>query len=169
MDINLFYPEQSVLSLKHITSVSYPAHTGSAEFSRLEMNSRDHFTLAVFFFFFKLISLVYHFYCFPQRADLSWMANIRDKPGGWWNTRTHTMRCWGGRVVWSSELSERKGEGFFFLMRKDGSTEVGWLVGDAGVGFEKERRHSVSTLDWHICQRAAAFELSTCLPRLLTL
>lgn len=125
------------------------------------MNSRDHFTLAVFFK--KLISLVYHFYCFPQRADLSSMANIRDKPGGWWNTRTHTMRRWGGRVVWSSELSERKGEGFFFVMRKDGSTEVGWLVGDAGVGFEKARRHSVSTLDWHICQRAAAFELSTCL------
>lgn len=72
-------------------------------------------------------------------------------------------------IAGSSELSERKGEGFFFLMRKDGSTEVGWLVGDGGVGFEKERGHSVSTLDWHICQRAAAFELSTCLPRLLTL
>lgn len=34
-DINLLYPEQSVLSLKHITSVSRSPHAGGVIFLRL--------------------------------------------------------------------------------------------------------------------------------------
>lgn len=84
------------------------------------MNNRDHFTLTSFFsFIWKHMSYVYHFYCFPLWADLSWMANIGDRPSGWWNTRTHTVGRWGAVVWWAGE--------YFFLHRMEALERSRWL------------------------------------------
>lgn len=95
------------------------------------MNNRDHFTLTSFFsFIWKHMSYVYHFYCFPLWADLSWMANIGDRPSGWWNTRTHTVGRWGAVVWWA-------GEYFLFFFTQDGGAGEKPLVGNSTHGLKK--------------------------------
>lgn len=67
----------------------------------------------LFFFWLKLISFVYWFYCFTPARRSEPMANIE---GRWWNTRTHTV---GRRGVWtawglaSCRVTEQVKEFFF--------------------------------------------------------
>lgn len=89
VDINLFYPEPSVLSSKRITWVCC-SHTGGSGYSGLKRNNKFHIVLLLLFSFgfFEILSALFAvaLVFLWEQIDLSLMAN---RPGRWRNTRTH--------------------------------------------------------------------------------
>lgn len=117
------------------------------------MNKQHHFTLTFFFSDENLSALFTNSIVFPLRADQSWMANIKDGSGGWWNTGTHMMGRCGVWTAWglaSCKLTEQMRECFFIFFYRIrievlGKKSSRWEIQHRD--FKEKNGHAISTLD----------------------